>query len=291
MTAPQVSVLMPVWRPDPRHFAAAVASVVAQTLPDWELIIVEDPSDIEAGPLLTPWADPRIRHQRNPARTSLIAQRNRAFALAQAPWVAMLDADDIAEPERLAVQLAALAAAPALDVLGAQLTIIDDAGAVVGLRDYPCDHEAIATTMRRRNPLAQSALVVRRAAIAAVGGYTYDRYPCGEDYDLWCRMLRHGARFGNHPERLVRYRVQPGQLKRQRLREHLLCSIDIKERAFAAELDVGDRARLWAERALLAAPPGLVMRAFAAVHLKARGSDLLFSLFEPRREPTDPPGR
>src|SRR5439155_27194000 len=98
MTArPAVSVLMPVLNPHPVYFPEAVASIVGQTFPDWELVIVEDPSATSAAELLGRFDDPRIRLIANPQVTGLIAQRNRTLAEASADLVALIDADDIAE--------------------------------------------------------------------------------------------------------------------------------------------------------------------------------------------------
>src|SRR5947207_11341680 len=113
--APSVSVLMPVLNPHPVYFREAVQSILAQERADLELVIVEDPGERSAAELLP--ADPRIRHVRNPERTSLVDQRNRALAEARADFVAMLDADDIAEPARLATQLAFLRDHPEVGVV------------------------------------------------------------------------------------------------------------------------------------------------------------------------------
>ena len=103
-TAPLVSVVMPVLNPHPKFFFEAVASVLDQTLGDLELVIVEDPSERDAAPILEKFRDRRIRHIRNPRRTSLIEQRNRSIREARAPLVAQLDADDICYPNRLQAQ-------------------------------------------------------------------------------------------------------------------------------------------------------------------------------------------
>jgi glycosyltransferase involved in cell wall biosynthesis len=267
---PAISVVMPVLDPHPVFFPEAVKSVLSQSFADLELIIVEDPSASSAAALLEGIRDERVVHHRNHARTSLIAQRNHGLGLARGDWVALLDADDVSEPRRLQEQLAFLQRRPEIDVLGCQLSIIDQNGRVIGYRSYPREHDQIARAMKRLNPLAQSSLMFRRQLVLDAGGYRYERYPCGEDYDLWCRLMKGGARFANHPELLLRYRIQPGQLKLQRLREHLLCTIDIKRTYWEADFDLGDRLRFWAERGLLTLPPSLVLRLFQAVQYQKR---------------------
>lgn len=70
MHKPLVSVLMPVYNPHPIYFRQAVQSIINQTLDDWELVIVEDPSPRSTAEILAKFDDPRIRHFRNPQRTS-----------------------------------------------------------------------------------------------------------------------------------------------------------------------------------------------------------------------------
>jgi glycosyltransferase involved in cell wall biosynthesis len=101
---PRVSVLMPVFDPDPKYFAEAIESVLSQSMHDWELLIVEDPSRRKVADTLRNFSDPRIRHFANAVRTSLVFQRNRTLGLARGQYVAMLDADDVAEPNRFEEQ-------------------------------------------------------------------------------------------------------------------------------------------------------------------------------------------
>lgn len=270
MSSPRVSVVMPVWGPHPRHFPAAVRGVLDQTVRDLELVIVEDPSERRAADLLTAFDDPRIRHVVNPRRTSLVEQRNRCLAEARAEWVALQDADDVSEPHRLERQLDYLAANPDVAVFGSQLRIIDDADRPCGFRAYPRDHDAIVRAMRRYNPVGQPSVVYRRDVVRGAGGYQYGKYPSVEDYDLWCRLARAGHRFANHAEPLVRYRVHPEGSKTAKLRGILRGTIDVKRTHWGREMDAGARARLWAERLMLALPPRLVLALFLRTQYSTR---------------------
>src|SRR6185369_10850241 len=98
---PAVSVVMPVLDPDPTYFRLAVESVLRQTLADLEFVIVEDPSPRSAATVLAEFADPRVRHFVNPARTSFAAQINRGLQESRSDLIARFDADDICDPRRL----------------------------------------------------------------------------------------------------------------------------------------------------------------------------------------------
>lgn len=258
MTTPAVSVLMPVLNPHPVHFPEAVASVLDQTFRDFELVIVEDPSSqpaASAADLLTRFADPRIRHLRNDTRTGLIAQRNRTVAEARADLVALLDADDVMEPHRLAEQVTFLRNHADVSLVGCQLRVIDAAGTDIGFRRYPTDHADIQRAMPRYNAIPQPGATARKAAITAVGGYGFE-FPA-EDYDLWSRMLRAGHRFANHPDALIRYRTT-GASKSDKLRHLIRLTREVKRRHWRDRMTLPDRGRYWAEAALLGLPAGWV---------------------------------
>jgi glycosyltransferase involved in cell wall biosynthesis len=249
---------MAVYRPHPRYFTEAVESVLAQTFGDFEFVIVEDPSEASAADLLTAWQDPRIRHIANLRRTSLLQQRNRGLAEARGELVAIVDADDVWERDKLEKEVAFLRAHTDTEVVGSHIRIIDDEGRDCGYRTYPLDHEGIARAMRRSCPVSHSSVVYRREAVVAAGGYQFPER--GEDYELWCRLVRRGARFATYPEPLVRYRLHGAQQKAHGLRDLLRAMIYIKEMYWGNDRTLGDRCHRWLEKAALWLPPGLLMK-------------------------------
>jgi len=261
-------VLTPVRNPDPVFLRRTLASVLSQSLTDFEHVLVEDPSPRSAGPIVAEFADGRIRHVANPTRTSLLKQRNRSLQEAKGEFIALIDADDECEPGRLAAQVEFLRANPEVDVVGSQLTIIDAEHRPLGVRDYPLTHRAIASAMPRVSPIAQPSVMARTAAMLDVGGYAYARYNCCEDYELWCRMLRRGKRFANLPERLTRYRIQPQQLKSERLRDTIRGTLEIKRMHFPEDRAFASLLRRYGEALLLRLPPAMVLKLFLRLTVK-----------------------
>lgn len=259
---PRVSVLLPVFRPDLDLLRQAIGSVVDQTLREWELVIVEDTSEVS----LPQFNDPRIRIVRRAVRTSLASALNEGLSVCAAPLVARLDGDDICEPSRLALQVAALELHPEVAVVGSALTVIDETGRTVGHRRYPMEPADVARSMRRYNSVAHPSVTYRRDIILRAGGYRDVRV---EDYDLWCRLIVSGAAVMNVPEALLRYRFHRGALKRQNVREVIAETIAIKQRYFHAQFTMGDRARVAAERLLLRLPPALVVRLFSMIEYRS----------------------
>jgi len=259
---PRVSVVMAVLDPHPDYFPAAVESVLEQTLADFELIVVEEPSPNSAGRLLEKYAgDRRIRHALHPQRTSLTEQLNRGLALAQGDLVARFDADDICLPERLARQVEFLDAHPEVGVVGSRIRVIDAAGQLLGYRDYPCQHEAIVAALQRFNALSHPSVMFRKQLVCELGAYQYRRHPA-EDYELWCRLAHAGVRFANLAEPLLSYRVHAGASKSQKMRATIRGTIDVKRLHWAGQLNWHGRARLLAEHALLWLPAPLVHKLF-----------------------------
>jgi glycosyltransferase involved in cell wall biosynthesis len=217
---PRVSVLLPV-RDAEATLPAALASLRAQTLEDFEVIAVEDGSR-DASPALLEAAarhDGRLRVVRSPA-TGLVAALNHARALARAPLLARFDADDVAHPDRLLLQAERLQRDPDLDVLGSRVELLTEPGlSNQGMRAYVAwqnellDHTAISADIYVESPLVHPSVTLRSGLLNALGGYHDTSGP--EDYDLWLRAHALGARFGKCPETLLGWRDRPGRLTRR----------------------------------------------------------------------------
>ncbi|QDT17199.1 glycosyltransferase [Alienimonas californiensis] len=256
---PAVTVLMNVWRADPRHLERAVASVLAQTFDNWELVIVEDPSDRPAAPTLARFADPRVRHVANEIRTSLMDQKNLGLKLARGTLVALLDADDVARPERLREQVAMFAADPELVAAGSQLAVIDDDDELIGYRRFPTADADVRAALAWSVPLHQPSVMVRRDFVRDLGGYGELPGGTSQDHDLWSRIAHSGGKFANHPEVLLYYRLHAEQMKARKVRKMIRDSLLVRARYWP---DGGAKARFrrLTDRALLLLPPRLVTR-------------------------------
>jgi hypothetical protein len=152
-------------------------------------------------------------------RRGLVPALNAGLALARAPLVARMDADDLALPSRLELQAATLAAEPSIAVLGSRVCLLGDPGRPnPGMRAYLewqnglVDHESITRDLLVESPLVHPSVMLRTARLRALGGYR----DCGgpEDYDLWLRGHAAGWRFAKRPETLLLWRDAPARLTR-----------------------------------------------------------------------------
>jgi len=256
---PRVSVVMPVYRPRPDYFKEAVDSVLSQTYEDWELVIVEDPSDRSGREVIEQRGDPRIRYLPGSVRTGLPRQHNRAVAASRGEYIARFDADDVCATDRLEKQVKFLDDHPEVDVIASQLRIIDDAGAAIGVRHYPLEHEAIVAAMRRYNPISGSNAMFRRRVATKVGGWREDIDLPAQDYEWYSRVASRGFRFATHPEYLVAYRRHGEQIKHKKLRGTILTTLDVKRRYWLRSMDPVSLMLFCGEAVLLALPAPAVL--------------------------------
>ena len=217
---PAVSVLLPV-RDARVTLPACLRSLGAQTLRDHEVVAVDDGSSDGGGELLEAFArrDPRLRVVRTPAR-GLVAALNTAREHARGGLLARMDADDVAHPERLALQAARLRTDRETAILGCRVRLVGTArGANAGMRAYVrwlnglIDHDAIARDLLVESPLAHPSVMMRAAALTALGGYRDFDGP--EDYDLWLRAWSAGLRFAKLERTLLLWRDGPRRLTRR----------------------------------------------------------------------------
>jgi glycosyltransferase involved in cell wall biosynthesis len=211
MTIPRISVAMSVYNNAP-YLAHAIESILAQTLTDFEFLIVNDGSTDGSGDIIDRLAaeDARIKpiHQAN---AGLIVSLNRMIEEARAPLIARMDGDDMALPERFERQVALLDANPDIGVLGTGCTVIEQDGTPSTYRfENVVSTEDILDDLKNGPPICHPSVMMRRDVVRAVGGY-HPAYRHCEDYDLWLRLSEH-VKMANLPDRLLLYRHSPTQV-------------------------------------------------------------------------------
>jgi glycosyltransferase involved in cell wall biosynthesis len=210
---PAISVIMPV-RNGAEWLGEAVASIRAQDFGDFEFLIVDDGSDDGTAAMLSGFAadDRRIRLLRQ-APQGIVAALNTGIAAARAPYLARLDADDRARPDRLGKQFAVMQVHPEIGLLGTSAEVIDAAGKTVGRLAPPTEPARLSRALSRTNPFIHSSVMMRTALVRRLGGYRA-AFRAAEDYDLWLRMAEAGG-IANLADDLTQYRRHSTNLSRR----------------------------------------------------------------------------
>jgi glycosyltransferase involved in cell wall biosynthesis len=215
---PLVSVLLPVSNAA-GCVGEAIQSLLCQTLPDFEIVAVENGSTDATREILHAWAqrDGRIRLAWLPD-AGLVAALNHGLSLARGAFIARMDSDDLSHPRRLELQLHHLRRNPRTGLVSCLVRHAGDASAQAGYAAYVDwintleTHERISLHRFVESPLAHPSVMFRREIAERLGAWRHGPFP--EDYDLWLRWLEGGVRMEKVPQFLLDWRDLPGRLSR-----------------------------------------------------------------------------
>lgn len=203
---PIISVLMPVFNGG-KHLATAISSILGQTFQDFELLLLDDGSTDESLRILREFEalDSRVRVTARENK-GLIVTLNELVSQARGAYMARMDADDVAFPDRFSRQLCFLEENLDVVCVGGHFEIIDEAGRYLTTLKQPRSNLEIQDLMLAGHvAINHPTVMVRSVSMRAVGGYDV-RYCAAEDYDLWLRMGEIGE-LANLSAVLLKYRV------------------------------------------------------------------------------------
>ena len=223
-SAPLVSIIIPCYNAE-RFLAETISSMLGQTCQDIELIAVDDGSTDRTREIVTQFDDPRIRYiyqeNRGPA-----AARNTGIRAAKGDYIALLDADDLALPHRLAAQLGVLEAHPELSVVSSGYEWIDDQGRLVPWNNHSWQRWPELNDIGPwlfDCPFVPSATMFRRDAWEDVGGF--DEELIGpEDWSFWMRLVLAGHRMEWHRDVVCLYRHRNDSVSQSAERQTVMCA-------------------------------------------------------------------
>ena len=263
---PLVTIAMPFYN-GARTMAAAIRSIRLQSYPHWELLLCDDGSTDAGSQIARSFGDPRIVVWGDQRRLGLAARLNECIERAHGPYLARMDADDIAYPLRLHKQVRFLQDHPEVDLVGGWAVLFSGGGAPFGKRADPAAHADIA-----RWPLHSFKLIhptfMGKASWFRKYRYRADAIRC-EDHDLLFRA-RERSRYANLPEILLGYRQGVINLRKRLRSRWTWC------RCAGRYLDRGERLHVGAVellkgcRDVLAAAAGGSSRAIALTEQELR---------------------
>ncbi len=213
----KITVLMTAYNAE-RYLEAALDSVLAQTMTDFELLVIDDASCDATPSILNEYAgrDGRLRIIRNETNLGPYPSANRGLSEAVAPIIARLDADDICEPSRLAAQLAYLDTHPRCLLVGSGYRSIDTEGNTRFVKPNPMDPQTAAFVARLRMPMVHPSFCFR-AALPDGEPVRYDEnVPIAGDYALATTLAATGE-IAALDAILVNYRMHADNISNTRL--------------------------------------------------------------------------
>lgn len=205
---PLVSVIMPVYNGS-RFVAKAVQSILGQSYPYFELIVVDDGSTDRTWEILTAFqkAYPKtVRIYRFTKNQGESAAANFAFRKTRGNFIARMDADDISRKHRLTKQVAYMKKHPGVIVLGGQASVINSQGKRIGAKHAPTTHQGLYKAFAFVNPMIHPSIMYRKNLLPKRGKVYHNRFESTDDYHTYFELLNHG-KFANLPQELVSYRV------------------------------------------------------------------------------------
>lgn len=210
--APTVTFLIPVYNAEDT-LAASLASALEQTHAADEIVVIDDGSRDGSAAVIAAVSDPRLRAF-SQANQGLAATLNRGIALATGEYIARLDNDDLALPQRLERQLAFMQANPQVALLGTWSQIYVGDTPSTRFHRHPTESNSLKLDLLFDNPFVHSSIMYRAEVVRALGGYRVERQTrIPEDYEFWSRIAR-THEIANLPEVHTIYREMPNSMTR-----------------------------------------------------------------------------
>jgi glycosyltransferase involved in cell wall biosynthesis len=201
---PVISVVMTSYADPLPRLKRAIDSILEQDFRDLELLLVFEPGDENADILVQNYADPRLVILRNPKPSGKSGSFNHCLQKARGRYIARMDSDDRALPNRFRDQLAFMAANPDIDILGGGTVIIDESGRQIATRLFPSSHREIVRRFALMCAVSHPTILWDRHKLGT--DLRYDPNFSVEDLELWFRLLSRGHRFANLQDYVIEYR-------------------------------------------------------------------------------------
>jgi glycosyltransferase involved in cell wall biosynthesis len=216
MNVPAVSVVLPAYNCE-KYIVKAIESVLHQTFTDFEFIIINDGSTDRTEEMIRSFSDPRISYHVNNINKGLVFTLNKGIDLANGRYIARMDGDDIALPERFKKQFDHLQLNKEIDILATVVTLIDENEIVSGTWQSDITN-VTAKDIRKELPIDNCIAhptVMGKTEIFRKFKFNQTQ-SIGEDYDLWLRMLADNIVIHKLPEPLLQHRILSGSFTRTR---------------------------------------------------------------------------
>lgn len=219
---PYISVIMPTYNMS-QYVKEAIDSILNQTFRNFELIVVNDASTDQSQDIIDSYSNQKLVLVKNEHNLGNYPARNRALLIAKGKYICVMDADDIAYPNRLEIQFKYMEKHSDVLACGSQSTYI---GSNLSL-PKPLNYEDIKLQLLDNNRFIHSSLIIRTDIMKELGGYN-EEYIYSSDYDLICRIALRG-KIVNLPDVLMQYRIHKSQISNKHRLEQIVFANKIRK--------------------------------------------------------------
>lgn len=225
--APRVSVVMAIYKEPVEWMRLSIDSILNQSFSDFEFIIINDnPNRIENNEMLNSYAhnDSRVVVISNENNIGLTRSLNKGIKISKGEYIARMDADDIACPQRFEKQIQFLDQNRHIGICGTGVELFGDHN---GFVFYPKEDDSVFLFLD--SCFAHPTVIMRREI--ALLEYN-EECPCAQDYELWNRAFSTGVSFYNIQEPLLKYRHSCQQISASRRKEQMAIAQNIRRKAY-----------------------------------------------------------
>ena len=212
----KISIILP-FRNATKTLARAVDSILNQTCKDFELILINDGSDDHPDNILSNFEDPRIKIVNLPT-SGIVFSLNHGISISRGKYMARMDADDYAYPERIRLQYEYLEQNKNIGIVSGLVNYAGNRKKNLGYALYVdwinklMAHEQIYLNRFVESPLSHPSIMIRRKLFDEYGMYKVGGFP--EDYELWLRLMENGVQFSKVDEVILDWYDDENRLSR-----------------------------------------------------------------------------
>lgn len=239
MDKPLVSVVFPAYNAG-NTVKESIDSIISQTYDNWELIAIDDGSADNTAEIIQSYKDVRVKYVKNETNLGLIKTLNRAIGYCTGKYIARMDSDDIAEPERFQKQVDYLELHPKVIVCGSAIKMFGSKDGKSYDREvhFLTEDKDLKDYLIKEPCFAHPAVMMRRDVLERTGLRYKENYDYAEDYKLWIDLMNYGD-YHNLPEVLLNYRLSNTQMTQKSTMVHPSipsCRWDYIESRYGADI-------------------------------------------------------
>lgn len=204
---PLVTVLMTVYNGS-QYLKTAIDSILNQTYPNFEFIIIDDGSSDSTPDIIRSFHDSRMKIIQNTVNLGVSLAKNKGLEIAQGTYIAIADCDDISLPNRLEAQVLFMEKHPEIDACGSWIKNLRESATQIC--PYPVNPQYIKCLLLFCSGLAHPAAIIRHNTLSSSIRYN-SAYKYAHDYDLWLQLAGNSL-LTNIPQVLLHYRLHAAQI-------------------------------------------------------------------------------